>query len=395
MRKVGYEILHLNSENSKTLGNDFIEKVMTKIDNTNLKEILIEKSLVRKIMECIPKTPKTTQTYDFSFRCFHFYYPLFVDYMSCYYQVSNETDQKMIDRLNSESNELYVNLSNAKMGEVVKHFGRIIERENSSLIMWRLSQALVQLNQQIVKENENLFSKELRKQSANKYSLEILWREVLLSSKYGKLMEEGRDEFLRNFASSYSNHVERGEPLELIDGDSLRYFNQDINSLLSDMYQKRLSELKGKNEGKNIKIQEAPIVVSIFGPQSSGKSTLLNYLFGCKFLTSAGRCTKGIYASLAKLSRPVNCRDQFLILDTEGLDAIERRSLIQFDRTMVLFCLAVSQVVIINVKGDIGREMQNLLQICAYSLNKLKVRRVTSSTVYSSLSLSNKMIDRV
>ena len=302
--------------------------------------------------------------------------------MSCYYQVSNETDQKMIDRLNSESNELYVNLSNAKMGEVVKHFGRIIERENSSLIMWRLSQALVQLNQQIVKENENLFSKELRKQSANKYSLEILWREVLLSSKYGKLMEEGRDEFLRNFASSYSNHVERGEPLELIDGDSLRYFNQDINSLLSDMYQKRLSELKGKNEGKNIKIQEAPIVVSIFGPQSSGKSTLLNYLFGCKFLTSAGRCTKGIYASLAKLSRPVNCRDQFLILDTEGLDAIERRSLIQFDRTMVLFCLAVSQVVIINVKGDIGREMQNLLQICAYSLNKLKVRRVTAPQIF-------------
>ena len=122
--------------------------------------------------------------------------------------------------------------------------------------------------------------------------------------------------------------------------------------------------------------------MSIFGPQSSGKSTLLNYLFGCKFLTSAGRCTKGIYASLAKLSRPVNCRDQFLILDTEGLDAIERRSLIQFDRTMVLFCLAVSQVVIINVKGDIGREMQNLLQICAYSLNKLKVRRVTAPQIF-------------
>ena len=132
VRKVGYEILHLNSENSKTLGNDFIEKVMTKIDNTNLKEILVEKSLVRKVIECIPKTSKTTQKYDFSF--LH-YYPLFVDYMNYYYQVSNETDQEMIDKLNSESNELYVNLSNAKMGEVVKHFGRIIDRENSSLIM--------------------------------------------------------------------------------------------------------------------------------------------------------------------------------------------------------------------------------------------------------------------
>ena len=128
-------------------------------------------------------------------------------------------------------------------------------------------------------------------------------------------------------------------------------------------------------------------MVSIFGPQSSGKSTLLNYCFGCKFLTSTGRCTRGIYASLAKLSRPVNYSDQFLILDTEGLDAIERghikdTSLIYFDRTMVLFCLAVSQVVIINVRGDIGSEMQNLLQICAYSLNKLRVKKVTAPQIF-------------
>ena len=134
-------------------------------------------------------------------------------------------------------------------------------------------------------------------------------------------------------------------------------------------------------------MKQAPIVVSIFGPQSSGKSTLLNYCFGCKFLTSAGRCTRGIYGSLCRLSRPINCTNQFLILDTEGLDAIERKrindtSLIHFDRTMVLFCLAVSQVVIINFKGDIGIEMQNLLLICAYSLHKLKVRRVPAPKIF-------------
>ena len=129
-------------------------------------------------------------------------------------------------------------------------------------------------------------------------------------------------------------------------------------------------------------------MISIFGPQSSGKSTLLNYCFGCKFLTSAGRCTKGVYGSLSKLSQPVNHSEHFLILDTEGLDAIEKgkvlteTSCIEFDRTMVLFCLAVSQVVIINVKGEIGEELRNLLQICAYSLNKLKVSKVPAPKIF-------------
>ena len=40
------------------------------------------------------------------------------------------------------------------------------------------------------------------------------------------------------------------------------------------------------------------LVISVLGPQSSGKSTLLNYMFGCLFATSAGRCTKGIYGSI-------------------------------------------------------------------------------------------------
>ena len=177
--------------------------------------------------------------------------------------------------------------------------------------------------------------------------------------------------------------MDRGEPFELIDGDNLRFFNQDIDILLSDLYE---SQNNGITSIKSRK--RPPIVVSIFGPQSSGKSTLLNYCFGCKFLTSAGRCTKGIYASLSKLSQPINDSDHFLILDTEGLDAIERgkniqkKSGIHFDRTMVLFCLAVSQVVIINVRGDLGEEMRNLLQICAYSLNKLKVSKVKAPKIF-------------
>ena len=42
------------------------------------------------------------------------------------------------------------------------------------------------------------------------------------------------------------------------------------------------------------------IVVAVIGPQSSGKSTLMNYCFGAQFFTSTGRCTSGIYFTLLK-----------------------------------------------------------------------------------------------
>ena len=48
--------------------------------------------------------------------------------------------------------------------------------------------------------------------------------------------------------------------------------------------------------------EEKTIVISVLGPQSSGKSTLLNFLFGCDFATSEGRCTRGVYGTYFKFS---------------------------------------------------------------------------------------------
>ena len=278
-------------------------------------------------------------------------------------------------------------LNNAPIGSVVLYFNEILKKENSTLILWKLSQELSHLSKRIVQRIKNINEDSVIEQKNDKYTIEILWREALLSNKYGNLSEKDRKYYNEKFASNFSNHVERGEAFELIDGDNLRFFNKDIDELLFKFYYRQFKELGKINKGKKVQLKQAPIVVSIFGPQSSGKSTLLNYCFGCKFLTSAGRCTRGVYGSLSRLSRTVNLTDHFLILDTEGLDAIERgnikdTSMIHFDRTMVLFCLSVSQVVIINVKGDIGSEMQNLLQICADSLNRLKVRKVAAPKIF-------------
>ena len=55
---------------------------------------------------------------------------------------------------------------------------------------------------------------------------------------------------------------------------------------------------------------------------NSGKSLLLNFLFGTLFSVSDGRTTRGVYGTLIKSKIPEF--DYFLILDTEGLVSIEK-----------------------------------------------------------------------
>ncbi|KAI6659793.1 Interferon-induced very large GTPase 1 [Oopsacas minuta] len=372
LKKIGYEILHLKPK--KKIGREMIESLIGKFKAPSLKEIQSDYEHIQTMMSNIMQNKKS-ETLDFSFLN---YYPLFIVYMELYYLASNETKREMIIKHDKNRVIFKEHLDKMEIGNIVHCFNEILERKNSILILWKLSRELSVLTNKITRSNEG---RKVVKLKNDKYNLEILWREALLSSKFGKDCQI-RKNFGEKFSLNFSNYVERGEVFELIDGDNLRYFNQDINALLANLYRKQIKTLKNTPKNK-IEMRQAPIVVSIFGPQSSGKSTLLNYCFGCKFLTSAGRCTRGIYASLSQLSQPVNCTEQFLILDTEGLDASEKRdSLKHFDRTMVLFCLAVSQVVIINLKTDIGEVMQNLLQICAYSLHKLKVSKVVAPKVF-------------
>jgi ABC-type lipoprotein export system ATPase subunit len=74
--------------------------------------------------------------------------------------------------------------------------------------------------------------------------------------------------------------------------------------------------------------EERVIVISVLGPQSSGKSTLLNFLFGCDFAVSEGRCTRGIYGTYFKFNKEKKAMKKFkncdgvFVLDTEGLFSI-------------------------------------------------------------------------
>lgn len=135
--------------------------------------------------------------------------------------------------------------------------------------------------------------------------------------------------------------METGEPFELIDGENLDFKGELIHQML--------------DEAKSHKI----VVVCVIGPQSSGKSTLMNYAFGAQFFASAGRCTSGIYFTLLKFPERMKNKANvqwLLLLDTEGLQSAERHD-DEYDKKIVLFAMLTADVLIINNKGEIGTKM--------------------------------------
>lgn len=92
-------------------------------------------------------------------------------------------------------------------------------------------------------------------------------------------------------------------------------------------------------------------LISVFGSQSTGKSTLLNTLFGTEFSvmseTERRQTTKGIWMS--KNKREENMADNILVMDVEGTDGRERGEDQDFERKSALFALATSEVLIVNI----------------------------------------------
>ncbi|KAJ6498856.1 RHD3/Sey1 [Mycena sanguinolenta] len=87
-------------------------------------------------------------------------------------------------------------------------------------------------------------------------------------------------------------------------------------------------------------------IVAVFGSQSTGKSTLLNRLFGTTFdvmdETQRKQTTKGIWMCRGK---DMN----IMVMDVEGTDGRERGEDQDFERKSALFSLASSEVLIINL----------------------------------------------
>jgi hypothetical protein len=101
-------------------------------------------------------------------------------------------------------------------------------------------------------------------------------------------------------------------------------------------------------------------VVGVFGGQSSGKSTLLNLLFGTKFQTmveeDSGRAQTTLGCFMGRAVNAKNAGQNLFVLDFEGTDGMERGEDQNFEKQLSLFALSVADTLIVNMwSTEVGR----------------------------------------
>uniref|UniRef100_A0A8C0J8H3 VLIG-type G domain-containing protein n=1 Tax=Chelonoidis abingdonii TaxID=106734 RepID=A0A8C0J8H3_CHEAB len=164
-----------------------------------------------------------------------------------------------------------------------------------------------------------------------------------------------------------------GYPVELLDGDTSYVPFKWIGAIFDKLIAK-LGDQK-------------VFVLSVLGIQSTGKSTLLNAMFGLQFKVSAGRCTRGAFMQLVKvddeLRKELNF-DFMVVIDTEGLRAIqlENRSALSHDNELATFVIGLGNTTLINIFGENPSEMQDVLQITVQAFLRMKQVNLSPSCLF-------------
>ncbi|XP_052406202.1 interferon-induced very large GTPase 1-like [Carassius gibelio] len=164
-----------------------------------------------------------------------------------------------------------------------------------------------------------------------------------------------------------------GSPLELMDGDAAHVPVIWISAVLDQLVQK-LGD-------------QRVFVLSVLGLQGSGKSTMLNAMFGLQSAVSAGRSTRGAFMQLIRVSDEMKTlmnTDYILVVDTEGLRALELsgRSTRHHDHELATFVVGLGDLTLINIFGENPSEMQDVLQIVVQAFMRMKKVRLNPSCVF-------------
>ena len=281
---------------------------------------------------------------------------------------------KRIKELEVEIEKMSTQICDSKPSNLITKFHELVMSDHFALLLLLLTDRLRVLNAElqapILSELERLKrEKESTQDSNEKEQIEksiqrqlnlssesIISGEVLFRNLFpylgpnrtwlaGPLCEKLNDRLIDLLLSGFA--------LELVDGDSLE-FKPDFFVGLSS------------------RVQASTVcAIGCMGPQSSGKSTLLNHMFGTLFHTSQGRCTSGLYMSLQRAPDPTCGVKYLMIVDSEGMQSSERSDA-QFDRQICSFLMNNMDMLLVNVKGEFNAKMASDLEITLYTANKLK-----------------------
>ncbi|XP_073504975.1 up-regulator of cell proliferation-like [Phyllobates terribilis] len=271
---------------------------------------------------------------------------------------------------------------------------KVQSQYNHSDIMVNLRYAFTYLN--IVEQQYFLKWTQFQKFSANAILDNAIQEDVF--SRIGWMYEaevivENTPEGVRlcaNFPKAAADLLLQGIPVQLIDGDTSRIYLQWITDVLTELHTKT----KGKCRIR---------VISVLGVQGTGKSTLLNNMFGLQFPVAHRQCTHGALMSLIKVEeKDLGC-DYFVVIDCEGLRALHNASVeesFDHDNELATLMVGLSDIAIINMALGSTSEMQNILQIVIHALIRMKGNGqkpncvLVYQTVDSASSGEESMIDR-
>nr|XP_055064968.1 interferon-induced very large GTPase 1-like [Misgurnus anguillicaudatus] len=188
-----------------------------------------------------------------------------------------------------------------------------------------------------------------------------------------KTIKGGQNFNISSLLTFAANMMIAGFPLELMDGDAAYVPLIWITGVLD-----KLIKILG---------DQRVFVLSVLGIQSSGKSTMLNAMFGLQFAVSAGRCTRGAFMQLVKVSEEMKQQlkfDYILVVDTEGLRALELagRSTRHHDNELATFVVGLGNLTLINIFGENPSEMQDILQIVVQAFLRMKKVKLNPSCMF-------------
>ncbi|XP_049329395.1 interferon-induced very large GTPase 1-like [Astyanax mexicanus] len=229
---------------------------------------------------------------------------------------------------------------------------------------------------QKLKDEQIKLEKISKKLNAATFGLEHMLREM--GQIYEASVSERREDRVKDQDLSYLPELAAelmisGNPMELMDGDAAHVPLVWVSAVLDKVIRK-LGD-------------QRVFVLSVLGIQSSGKSTMLNAMFGLQFAVSAGRCTRGAFMQLVKVSEEMKEElkfDYILVVDTEGLRALELAGTdtIHHDNELATFVVGLGNMTLINIFGENPSEIQDILQIVVQAFMRMKKVRLNPSCVF-------------
>ncbi|KAM3921481.1 LOW QUALITY PROTEIN: interferon-induced very large GTPase 1-like [Leptodactylus fuscus] len=229
-------------------------------------------------------------------------------------------------------------------------------------------------------EGKNKPSKDRREKElqelTNQFKLSIFGLEHVLRELgqiYEALEANTQDQVISNLPKIAANLMIWGYPIELMDGDAayvpLKWITAILHELKETLGDKRL------------------FVLSVLGIQSTGKSTLLNAMFGLQFAVSAGICTRGAFMQLVKVEEELQKKlnyDYVLVVDTEGLRSVQSSNKNEFnhDNELATFVIGLGNLTLINIFGENPSEMKDILQIAVQAFLRMKKVNLNPSCLF-------------